>query len=50
MFHMRQWYHTYYIELTRPYCHLLRQEQPDVSHQTPQKLLIYVTVELYANG
>ena len=37
------------IELMRPYFHLCRQEQPDVSHQTPQKVLILVLGELYYN-
>ena len=33
----------------RPYFHLFRQEPPDVSHQTPQKVLILVLGEWYSN-
>ena len=33
----------------RPYYHLCRQEQPDLSHQTPQKVLILVLGEWYTN-
>ena len=33
----------------RPYYHLFRQEQHDVSHQTPQKVLILVLGGLYSN-
>ena len=33
----------------RPYYHLCRQEQPDVSHQMTQKVLILVLGELYSN-
>ena len=32
-----------------PNYQLFRQEQPDVSHQTPQKVLILVLGELYYN-
>ena len=33
----------------RPYFHLLRQEPPEVSHKTPQKVLILVLGECYSN-
>ena len=33
----------------RPYFHLFRQEQPYVSHQTPQKVYILVLAQLYSN-
>ena len=33
----------------RPYFHLFRQEPPDVSHQTPQKVLILMWGEWYSN-
>ena len=33
----------------RPYDHLLRQEQPDVSHQTPQNVLTLMLSGLYSN-
>ena len=33
----------------RPYFHLFRQEQPYVSHQTPQKVLILVLAQWYSN-
>ena len=39
----------YLIELMRPYFHLFCQELPDVSHQTPQKVLILVLGEWYSN-